>query len=80
MMEVEFTLAEKKYYEDAVKESIRVAKQFVVLTVPSKKDSNPDHIHLFTGKCIRKLILDSGARSVQVDYVLNHIIIVAACA
>ncbi len=66
-------------YEDAVKESIRVARQFVVLTVPSKKDDNPDHIHLFTGKRLRELFLDSGARRVQVDYVLNHIIVVATC-
>jgi ubiquinone/menaquinone biosynthesis C-methylase UbiE len=61
---------------DAVAEALRVARRFVVLSVPSKDDDNPEHIHLFTRDSLEKLLLDAGAARVSFDGVLNHLIAV----
>ena len=65
-----------KDYHRAIDELVRVAKSFVVISVPSKEDDNPEHINLFTGKVLKELFLAAGAKSVTVDYVLNHIVLV----
>ncbi len=67
-------------YEAAAREAVRVASQFVTLTVPSKDDDNPGHIHLFTGERLKALFLNSGAVRVRVEYILNHIVVFAKCA
>lgn len=61
----------------AAAEVVRVARNFVVASVPSKEDDNPEHIQLFTCASFEQLWLTAGARSVKVDYVLNHMIAVA---
>ena len=48
-----------------------------IVAVPSKPDNNPEHVQLFTGETLAQLLERGGARSVRVDYVLNHIIAVA---
>jgi ubiquinone/menaquinone biosynthesis C-methylase UbiE len=60
----------------AAKEIVRVARKFVIASVPSKEDDNPEHIQLFTQSSFEKLWLDAGARSVKTDFVLNHMIAV----
>ncbi len=61
----------------AAAEAVRVARRFVLASVPSKEDDNPEHIQLFTRDSFEALWLEAGARSVKIDYVLNHIIAVA---
>ncbi len=58
-------------------EAVRVARRFVVATVPSKPDDNPEHIHPFDFDSLTKLSTDAGARSVRVEHVLNHIVALA---
>ncbi|MCP9496001.1 MAG: class I SAM-dependent methyltransferase [Pyrinomonadaceae bacterium MAG19_C2-C3] len=58
----------------AAAEAVRVARRFVIVSVPSKEDTNPEHIQLFDGKSLEHTFLDVGARSVKVGYVPNHII------
>lgn len=60
----------------AAREAVRLARNFVVASVPSKADDNPEHIQLFDQTSFEKLWLEAGASSVKIDYVLNHIIAV----
>jgi hypothetical protein len=53
-----------------------VASRYVVASVPSKEDDNPEHVHLFDGRGFEALFLDAGARGVKLDYVPGHIIAV----
>ena len=55
----------------------RVAKRFVIVSVPSKEDDNPEHIHLFTPDRLRTLFLNAGMHRFHIASVLNHIIVLA---
>jgi ubiquinone/menaquinone biosynthesis C-methylase UbiE len=60
-------------------EVLRLAARFVVVSVPSKPDENPEHVQLFTAMTLEALLRQAGAakvQKVQVDYVLNHMIAV----
>lgn len=61
----------------AAAEAVRVARKFVVASVPSREDNNPKYIHLFDKKSVESLFLSAGAKGVKIDYVLNHMIAVA---
>jgi ubiquinone/menaquinone biosynthesis C-methylase UbiE len=62
----------------AVANAVRIARRFVVATVPSKEDDNPEHIHLFDGGSLRALFAQAGAKSVHVEYLRGHILAIAA--
>ncbi len=61
----------------AVTEVCRVARRFVLFSVPSKEDDNPEHIHLFDQQTFRVLLGEQGITRVNVEYVLNHMIVIA---
>ena len=63
--------------ERAAIEAVRVAGKFVIASVPSKEDDNPEHVQLFDKHGLESLFLAAGARSVKIDFVLNHMIAVA---
>jgi hypothetical protein len=63
--------------ERAIAEAVRVARRFVVVSVPSKADDNPEHIQLFTEQSLTKLFTRAGVQRLSIDYVLNHIIAMA---
>jgi SAM-dependent methyltransferase len=63
--------------ERALAHAVRTARRFVVVTVPSKKDDNPEHIHLFDARALEALFIGAGAPSVHFDYVRGHILAVA---
>jgi len=67
-----------KQPERAVLEVVRVARRFVVASVPSKEDDNPEHIQLFDGAALKRMFAEAGARNTTVTYVRGHIICVAA--
>lgn len=61
----------------ALTEVCRVARRFVVLSVPSKADNNPEHIHLFSASALETFLQTAGATRVSFQYVPGHIIAVA---
>jgi len=64
--------------ELAMAEAIRVARRFVLISVPSHEDNNPEHINLFTKSAMERMLLSAGAAKVKIEYVLNHMIAVAS--
>jgi hypothetical protein len=57
-----------------------VALRFVIATVPSKEDDNPEHIHLFDAASITALFGAAGAANVRLDFVRGHIVAIASIA
>lgn len=61
----------------ALQEVCRVASRAVLLSVPSKEDDNPEHIHLFSPAELQKWLQQLGMRTVKCDGVLNHWVVLA---
>jgi ubiquinone/menaquinone biosynthesis C-methylase UbiE len=61
----------------ALAEVCRVARRFVVLSVPSKPDDNPEHIHVFDAAMLERALRDAGAARVRFEYLPGHIMAVA---
>jgi hypothetical protein len=60
----------------AASEAVRIARNFVVSSVPSKEDDNPEHIQMFSHESFVALWAEAGARGVNIQYTLNHMIAV----
>lgn len=56
----------------AAVELVRVAGRFIVCSVPSRPDDNPEHLRLFDRASLDVLWRDAGASRVQIDEVHNH--------
>ena len=60
----------------AAAEALRIARNFVVASVPSKEDDNPEHVQLFNRETFEALWMAAGARAVNIQFALNHMIAV----
>jgi hypothetical protein len=61
----------------ALAEAVRVARRFIVLSVPSQPDDNPGHVHLLDQDTLRRLFSDLGVTRVTFDYVPGHLVALA---
>lgn len=58
-------------------EVCRVARRFLLLSVPSKEDDNPEHIHVFEQALLKQLLQDQGVTHVSFSYVRDHMLVLA---
>ncbi len=61
----------------AIENAVKIAKQYVVVTVPSKEDDNPEHIHLLTKNLLTQYFNDAGVKKLSFDGVNGHLFMVA---
>ena len=62
----------------AVAAAVKMARNYVVGSVPSKEDDNPEHIHLLTKDILTKLFADAGCTKLHFGGVNGHLILIAA--
>ena len=63
--------------DKAVEAAVRIARRHVVVTVPSKPDDNPEHIHLLTKAALTELFALAGCERLRFDGVGGHLFMVA---
>lgn len=63
--------------EKAVEAAVHIAKIGVVVSVPSKEDNNPEHIHLLTKERLTDLFARTGCTRLHFDGVNGHLILAA---
>lgn len=56
----------------ALRNAVEVAQRFVIVSVPSTPDDNPEHLHLFTPSQIEEMASTAGAARATIEHVLNH--------
>ncbi len=61
----------------AVAEVVRVARRFVLVSVPSRPDEGPRHLHLFSPDALRDLFAAAGVTRVRFDFVLGRLVALA---
>ncbi|MBR5287265.1 MAG: class I SAM-dependent methyltransferase [Clostridia bacterium] len=63
--------------QQAIRSAVRLARRFVIVTVPSKADDNPEHIHLLTKPILTGLFHDAGCTSLTFSGVPGHLFMIA---
>lgn len=63
--------------ERAVEAAVKIARRYVVVTVPSKPDNNPEHIHLLTKERLTDLFGRAGCTRLHFDGVNGHLVMIA---
>jgi len=64
----------------AVTSAVKAARKCVVVTVPSKPDNNPEHIHLLTKERLTELFRAAGCERLSFDSVNGHLFMAAIIA
>jgi 2-polyprenyl-3-methyl-5-hydroxy-6-metoxy-1,4-benzoquinol methylase len=72
MLEV---LEHLKSPDQALAAAVCVARRFILLSVPSVADKNPEHVHLFTEEHLREMAAKAGAARTTIEHILNHRIV-----
>lgn len=61
----------------AIQNAVRLARRYVVVSVPSKPDNNPEHIHLLTRDVLRELFTQAGCNRLHFSGVNGHLLLTA---
>lgn len=61
----------------AICSAVSMARKYVVVTVPSKKDDNPEHIHLLTKDRLTELFGECGVTRLSFGGVPGHLFMIA---
>ncbi|MBE6957633.1 MAG: class I SAM-dependent methyltransferase [Ruminococcaceae bacterium] len=62
----------------AISAAVTMARHYVVVSVPSQKDDNPEHIHLLTKDILTALFRDAGCTKLHFSGVNGHLILIAS--
>ncbi len=63
--------------EQAIRAAVRMARQYVVVTVPAQPDDNPEHIHLLTKPVLTELFRKAGCERLSFGGVPGHLVMIA---
>ncbi len=63
--------------EKAIRSAVNMARKYVVVTVPSKEDDNPEHIHLLTKEKLTKFFNACGVKKLSFNGVPGHLFMIA---
>lgn len=61
----------------AIDSAVKMAKKYIVVSVPSKEDNNPEHIHLLTKNLLTEYFNECGVTKLHFDGVNGHLIMIA---
>lgn len=61
----------------AIQAAVNMSRRYVVVTVPSKPDNNPEHIHLLTRDLLTEYFHQAGCTRLQFGGVLDHLTLIA---
>ncbi len=64
----------------ALNSLVAIARRFVLLSVPSVPDDNPEHLDLFSKERLREMAAKAGAIRTTIEHVLNHRIVLIRVA
>jgi len=56
----------------AIREIVRVARRFILITVPSRPDDNPEHLHLLRPALLEEMLAEAGAPGASFEEVRGH--------
>lgn len=62
----------------ALRAAVRIARKYIVLSVPSKPDNNPEHIHLFTKKLLTEHFEALGCTKLQFGAAPGHLLLIVS--
>ena len=63
--------------EDAIRAAVAIARQYVVVSVPSHPDDNPEHIHLLDKDRLSAAFRTAGVERLSFSGVPGHLILIA---
>lgn len=64
-------------YRAAIHAAVKAAQRYVVVSVPSHPDENPEHIHLLTREVLTDAFRDAGIERLRFEGVSGHLILIA---
>ena len=62
----------------AIASAVKMARKYIVVSVPSKEDNNPEHIHLLTKNLLTEYFNECGVKKLHFDGVNGHLLMIAA--
>ncbi len=61
----------------AIESAVKMARKYIVVSVPSKEDNNPEHIHLLTKAKLTEYFNEYGVTKLHFDGVNGHLLMIA---
>lgn len=63
--------------KEAIASAVKMARKYIVVSVPSKEDNNPEHIHLLAKSILTQYFNEFGITKLHFDGVNGHLLMIA---